>query len=95
MSDVREESSLGMSSTRRKRKEGPEEQDVYKRQPLHICNKGRFMNALEELEIYNAYNNNDSSLDCVLNEQLNFVSNRLYDTALRLLNGFQSVADNT
>ena len=46
------------------------------------------------IKIYNAYNN-DSSRDCVLNEQLNFVSNRLYDTALRLLNEFQSVADNT
>ena len=40
------------------------------------------MNALEELEIYNAYNN-DSSREFVLNEQLNFESNRLYDTALR------------
>ena len=52
------------------------------------------MNALEELEIYNAYSN-DSSREFVSNEQLNFESNRLYDTALRLLNENQSVADNT
>lgn len=62
--------------------------------PLHICNKGRFMNALEELEIYNAYSN-DSSREFVLNEQLNFESNRLYDTALGLLNNIRSVADST
>ena len=42
------------------------------------------MNALEEFEIYSAYANL-SSRDFVLNDQLNFGSNRLYDTALSLL----------
>lgn len=52
--------------------------------PLHVCKKRRFMNALEEFEIYSAHANL-SSCDFVLNDQLNFGSNRLYDTALSLL----------
>ena len=54
--------------------------------PLHICNKGQYMNALEEFEIYKAYNNSDTR-PFVLNNQLNFKSNALYDTALRQLSG--------
>ena len=45
-----------------------------------MCKKGRFMNALEEFEIYSAYANLRSR-DIVLNDQLNFGSKRLYDTA--------------
>ena len=42
------------------------------------------MNALEEFKIYSAYGD-PSSRDHVLNDQLNFASNHLYDTALKLL----------
>ena len=42
------------------------------------------MNALEEFEIYKAYNNSDTR-PFVLNDQLNIKSNALYDTALRHL----------
>ena len=44
------------------------------------------MNALEEFEIYSAHAD-PSSRDCVLIDQLNFASNHLYDTALKLLAG--------
>ena len=40
------------------------------------------MNALEEFEIYSAYNNDDTK-PRVWNDQLLFKSNILYDTALR------------
>ena len=30
--------------------------DVYKRQPLHVCGKGAYLNAREEFEIYGAHN---------------------------------------
>ena len=51
---------------------------------LHVCNKGRYMDAIEEFEIYKAYNNINSR-DFILNDHLNFKSNPLYDTALNLL----------
>ena len=39
--------------------------------PLHLCNKGRHMNAAEEFEIYWAFKCNPSNM---LNDQLNFKS---------------------
>lgn len=48
---------------------------------LHICKNGRYMNAIEEFEIYRAFKNN---ANCILNEQLNFQSNVLYDTAIHI-----------
>lgn len=47
--------------------------------PLHYCVKGRSMNAIEELEIYKEFRHNPYKL---LNDQLSFQSNDLYDTAL-------------
>ena len=49
-----------------------------------MCIRDRNMNALEEFEIYKAYNNSDTRA-FVLNDQLSFKSNVLYDTALRRL----------
>lgn len=49
--------------------------------PLHFCKKGRFMDAMEEFQIYKAFKAHHNH---ILNEQLNFHSNSLYDTALRL-----------
>ena len=51
--------------------------------PIYVCNKGAYMNALEEFEIYRAYNDVHSR-DFVLNDHLNFKSNPLYDTAINL-----------
>ena len=48
-------------------------------EPIHVCNKGHFLNALEEFEIYKASKVNKEQL---LNDQLSFKSNKLYDTAL-------------
>ena len=39
--------------------------------PLHICRKGRYMDAVEEFEIYRAFRNNPNN---ILNEQLAFKS---------------------
>ena len=52
-------------------------------QPLHICRKGNYMNAIEEYEIYKAYKNKKTE-EVILNDQLNFQSNLLYDTAIRI-----------
>lgn len=52
--------------------------------PLYVCEKSRFMNALEELEIYGAYTNT-STREFTLYDQLNFEFNLLYDTTLSLL----------
>ena len=46
---------------------------------IHICDKGLFMNAVEEFEIYQAFK---FESDNVLNEQLDFRSHYLYDTIL-------------
>ena len=50
-------------------------------EPIHICNKGHLFNALEEFEIYR-----DSKIhkEQLLNDQLIFKSNTLYDTALKI-----------
>ena len=58
-------------------------------QPLHICKKGRYMSAVEEFEIYKAFKNKNTK-EVLLNEQLNFQSNSLYDTAIRLQNEVHS-----
>ena len=50
--------------------------DVYKRQGK----KGQLLDALEEFEIYKALRRNKNK---VLNEQLSFKSNKLYDTAMK------------
>lgn len=50
--------------------------------PIHICTKGRYMNAREEYEIYRAFKYNQEN---ILNEQLDFKSNQLYDTAIDLM----------
>ena len=54
--------------------------------PLHICKKGRYLNALEEYEIYKAHNNIGTKPH-VLNDKLAFKSNVLYNTALRYCRG--------
>ena len=55
--------------------------------PLHICKKGRYMDTLEEFEISKAFKqskktNNSQDDGFILNDQLNFKSNPLYDTAI-------------
>ena len=55
--------------------------------PLHICKNGRYMDTLEEFEIYKAFKqskktNNSQDGGFILNDQLNFKSNPLYDTAI-------------
>ena len=47
---------------------------------LHICKKGKIMDALEEYEIYKAFKNNEN----LLNEQLKFKNNIIYNTAIKL-----------
>ena len=48
-------------------------------EPLHIGKKGQLLDALEEFEIYKALRRNKNQ---VLNEQLSFKSNKLYDLSL-------------
>ena len=48
-------------------------------QPMHCCRKGKYMDALEEYEIYKAVKINS---DYVLNDKLTFSHNILYDTAI-------------
>lgn len=57
--------------------------------PFHACRKGRLMTVVEELEVYSAYTDT-SERDFILNDQLNIVSNLLYDTALKLFNNGRS-----
>ena len=52
-------------------------------QPLHICKKGRYMSAVEEFEIYKAFKDTNTK-EILLNEQLQFQSNSLYDTAIQI-----------
>ena len=52
-------------------------------EPIHVCSKGHFLNALEEFEIYKASKVNKDQL---LNDQLSFKSNKLYDTTLMMSN---------
>ena len=47
--------------------------------PIHVCSKGRIMDALEEIEIYKQIKEDPKIL---LNDKLNFKSHCLYDTAL-------------
>lgn len=47
--------------------------------PLHLCEKGPWMNTLEEFEIYKAYKH---SSDNILNDKLCFTINTLYDLAM-------------
>ena len=49
--------------------------------PMHVTNKGRLMDALEEFEIYKASKIHKERL---LNDQLSFRSNTLYDTVLKI-----------
>lgn len=46
---------------------------------LHTCNKGRYMYAAEELEIYRGFKNDPNN---ILNDQLDFKSNQIYDTII-------------
>ena len=48
---------------------------------MHFCKKGKYVDALEEYEIYKAAKINRG---CVLNNMLAFSSNVLYDTAIRV-----------
>ena len=50
--------------------------------PLHFCKKGRLMDAPEEFKIYKA---SKTQGDQLLNDKLSFMSNRLYDTAICVL----------
>ena len=50
--------------------------------PLHFCKKSKLMDALEEFEIYRA---SKTQGDQFLNEKLPFKSNKLYYTAIRVL----------
>ena len=52
-------------------------------QPLHMCKKGRYMSAVEEFEIYKAFKETNTQ-KVLLNEQLQFQSNSLYDTAIQI-----------
>ena len=51
--------------------------------PLYVCNKGRYMNAAEEFEIYKDFKTNQN---IVLNDQLDFKSHDLYDRFLGAVN---------
>ena len=51
--------------------------------PLYLCNKGRYMNAAEEFEIYKAFKTNQSN---VLNDQLDLKSHDLYDRFVGAVN---------
>lgn len=51
-------------------------------QILHRCKKGKLMDSLEEYEIYKEIKNNNTLN--LLNDQINFASNVLFDTALSL-----------
>ena len=48
---------------------------------IHVCNKGRYLNALEEYEIYKHI---QIDPDNVLNDQLKFKSNYINDTAIHM-----------
>ena len=50
--------------------------------PLHFCSKGRYMNTLEEFEVYKAFRDTNTKPH-ILNDQLLFKYNVLYNTALR------------
>lgn len=57
--------------------------------PLHVCKKGKYMDVMEEFEIYKAFKqykkaNNLYDSEFILNDQLNFRSNSLYDTAIEI-----------
>ena len=49
--------------------------------PIHICNKSQKMNAVEEYYIFKEFKNNPQFL---LDDQLKFKSNSLYDTAIAM-----------
>ena len=49
--------------------------------PLHICNKGEVMNAIEEFETYSAIKKDPNK---VPNEKLKFKNNSLFDTVIKL-----------
>ena len=51
-------------------------------QVIKFCNKGKYMNAYEEFYIYKQYKENPQIL---LNDQLKFPSNYLFDTAIQKL----------
>ena len=48
--------------------------------PVHFCNKGQYMDALEEFEVYKAAKLHKDNL---LNDQLLFRSNIVYNTLQR------------
>lgn len=47
--------------------------------PLHVCEKGRVMDTLEEYEIYKGYKHSSND---ILNDKLCFNTNPLYDLAM-------------
>lgn len=53
-------------------------------EPLHLCRKGKYMNTLEEYEIYRAYHDTETR-KYLLNEQLQFRANPLYETAIQMV----------
>lgn len=48
---------------------------------LHVCNKGKLMDCLEEFHIYKAVKSEPNN---ILNEQVSFKSNIIYDTAMSI-----------
>ena len=50
---------------------------------LHFCKKGKRMDSLEEFEIYKALKDSNTK-NSLLNDQINFASNYLFDTAISL-----------
>ena len=52
---------------------------------IHVCGKGRLMEALEEFEIYKSFKDKNINSNSILNEQLRFQSHSLYDTALNII----------
>ena len=53
--------------------------------PIHICDKGNIMNALEEYEIYKVFKNKEQK-NFILNDQLIFKCHSLFDTAIKINN---------
>lgn len=49
--------------------------------PLHICNKGRIMTALEQFEIYKAAKNNPQD---ILNDKSTLQNNILFESLIKL-----------
>ena len=59
--------------------------------PIHLCYEGRYIDTVEEFEIYKARMKNKESL---LNDQIFFKSNVLFDSAINISNTHINNNDN-